>query len=304
MSASIASAAARRPLRIRCSTPLALDLDTPEDLAAAARLLDPVFDRQVWAEIGDAKEEIVLGTKRVKTRAYCSWFGFRGPDQQKLVANLSGGERNRLHLAKLLKQGANVLLLDEPSNDLDVETLRALDDLVTQGKVRYIGVSTWPAWLTVEAIHISERLGLNRFVSEQPPYNFLDRRAENTIIPMCQRYGLAVLPWSPLAGGILTGKYNEGIPKGTRAERDGYGWIRERITPDRIAIVDMLASVARGLGLTTAQLAIAWVLRNKGVTSALMGASKVAHIEDILGVANSAPISSEELAAIEGTLAG
>jgi ATP-binding cassette ChvD family protein len=85
-------------------------------------------DRQVWAEIGDAMEEIRLGTQRVKTRAYCSWFGFRGADQQKQVGNLSGGERNRVHLAKLLRTGGNLLLLDEPTNDLDVNTLRALED--------------------------------------------------------------------------------------------------------------------------------------------------------------------------------
>jgi len=85
-------------------------------------------DQQVWAEIGDALEEIRLGNQRVKTRAYSSWFGFRGPDQQKMVGNLSGGERNRVHLAKLLRTGGNLLLLDEPTNDLDVNSLRALED--------------------------------------------------------------------------------------------------------------------------------------------------------------------------------
>ena len=88
--------------------------------------------RQVWAEIGDAREEIVLGKNRVKTRAYCSWFGFRGADQQKLVGRLSGGERNRVHLAKLLRRGGNLLLLDEPTNDLDVNTLRALEEALLE----------------------------------------------------------------------------------------------------------------------------------------------------------------------------
>ncbi len=82
----------------------------------------------VWAEIGGGEEEIVFGSRRVNTRAYCSWFGFRGPDQQKLVGTLSGGERNRVHLAKLLRTGGNLLLLDEPTNDLDVNTLRALEE--------------------------------------------------------------------------------------------------------------------------------------------------------------------------------
>jgi ATPase subunit of ABC transporter with duplicated ATPase domains len=85
-------------------------------------------ERQVWAEIGEGKEEILLGRERIKTRAYCSWFGFRGADQQKRVGDLSGGERNRVHLAKLLRRGGNLLLLDEPTNDLDVHTLRALEE--------------------------------------------------------------------------------------------------------------------------------------------------------------------------------
>jgi energy-dependent translational throttle protein EttA len=111
-------------------------------------------ERQVWAEIGDGLEEIRLGNKRVKTRAYCSWFGFRGPDQQKLVGNLSGGERNRVHLAKLLRTGGNLLLLDEPTNDLDVNTLRALEDALL-GFVGSAVVVTHDRWfLDRVATHI------------------------------------------------------------------------------------------------------------------------------------------------------
>ena len=87
------------------------------------------------------------------------------------------------------------------------ETLRALDDLVTSGKVMYIGTTTYPAWFLMEGLAVSEKYGFTRFVSEQPPYNLLDRRAENELIPLCQKYGLSVIPWSPLAGGILTGRY-------------------------------------------------------------------------------------------------
>ena len=82
----------------------------------------------VWQEISGGNEEIELGKRMVNSRAYCSWFGFRGPDQQKPVGQLSGGERNRVHLAKMLKSGANLILLDEPTNDLDVDTLRALEE--------------------------------------------------------------------------------------------------------------------------------------------------------------------------------
>lgn len=89
------------------------------------------------------------------------------------------------------------------------ETLRAFDDLVRAGKVRYIGSSTHPAWMVMEALAISERYALARYVSEQPPYNLLDRRIENELIPVCQKYGLAALPWAPLAHGVLTGKHPE-----------------------------------------------------------------------------------------------
>jgi sulfate-transporting ATPase len=89
-------------------------------------------DRPVWQEIGDGYEEMKIGRKAVKTRSYCTWFGFRGPDQQKLVGRLSGGERNRVHLAKLLRTGGNLLLLDEPTNDLDVNTLRALEEALLE----------------------------------------------------------------------------------------------------------------------------------------------------------------------------
>ena len=103
------------------------------------------------------------------------------------------------------------------------ETLRAFDDLVRSGKVLYIGCSTHPAWMVMEALAVSERHGLARYVSEQPPYNLLDRRIENELIPLCQKYGLAILPWSPLAGGILAGRYAAGgdSPKDSRAARWG-----------------------------------------------------------------------------------
>ena len=103
------------------------------------------------------------------------------------------------------------------------ETLRALDDLVHSGKVVYIGCSTHPAWMVMEALAVSERQNLARYVSEQPPYNLLDRRVENELVPLCQKYGMAILPWSPLAGGMLAGRYPPGAeyPSDSRATRSG-----------------------------------------------------------------------------------
>ena len=103
------------------------------------------------------------------------------------------------------------------------ETLRAFDDLIHAGKVLYIGASTHPAWMVMEALSTSERYGLNRYISEQPPYNLLDRRIERELLPMCQTYGIGVIPWSPLGGGLLTGKYRKGTPRpeGARYEKEG-----------------------------------------------------------------------------------
>src|ERR1700736_583367 len=99
----------------------------------------------------------------------------------------------------------------EPTTPID-ETLRALDDLIRAGKVRYIGTSTFGAWQVVEALWASKELGLNRFVSEQPPYNILDRRIERELVPMAQTFGIGLVPWSPIAGGLLSGKYRRGQP--------------------------------------------------------------------------------------------
>src|SRR5258706_8263348 len=126
------------------------------------------------------------------------------------------GGASRYHIIKACEDSLQRLQTDHidlyqlhrsPLNHPQDETLRAFDDLIRAGKVRYVGCSTHPAWLVMEALSISERYGLNRYISEQPPYNLLDRRIENELVPLCQKYGLAILPWSPLAMGILAGRY-------------------------------------------------------------------------------------------------
>ncbi len=163
------------------------------------------------------------------------------------------------------------------------ETLRALDDLVRQGKVRYIGCSTFPAWMVMEALAISKRLCLTRFVTEQPPYNLLDRRIENELVPLAQRYSLGLLPWSPLAMGILAGRYANAhdFPKNSRALRIGSIYA-ERVTDQAIAAGNKIIPIAKEHGLTPSQLALLWVKDQPAVTSPIIGPRTEAHLDDAL----------------------
>lgn len=169
--------------------------------------------------------------------------------------------------------------------DFDVpqeESLAALDLLVNQGKVRYTACSTHPAWRTVEALWISEKHHYPKFICEQPPYNLLDRRIENEIIPMCQAYNLGIITWSPLAQGILACRYRDAkdLPKGSRGTlKDVYA---ERITQRGIEVGLGLAKRATEKGCTVAQLAIAWVLGQPGITGAIIGPRNMEQFEDLL----------------------
>jgi aryl-alcohol dehydrogenase-like predicted oxidoreductase len=164
------------------------------------------------------------------------------------------------------------------------ETLRALDDLVRQGKVRYIGSSSFPAWMVMEALAISERYNLAPLVTEQPPYNLLDRRIENELVPMALRYHLSLLPWSPLANGILAGRYESAdqLPEGSRASR--LGFISARVTPRSLKAYQEFALVAQDLDVTPAQLALLWLLNQPAVTAPIIGPRTEAHLDDLLPV--------------------
>lgn len=189
-------------------------------------------------------------------------------------------------LRRLQTDHIDLYQLHRPSLTIPVdETLRAFDDLIRAGKVRYIGCSTYPAWMVMEALAVSERYGLARYISEQPPYNLLDRRVENELIPLCQKYGLAVLPWSPLAGGILAGLYppDGQIPEGSRATRAGE-FFRVRVTRKGREVAAKVGEMAQARGLTTAQLALLWVKDQPGVTSPIIGPRTMTHLEEAIAV--------------------
>lgn len=166
------------------------------------------------------------------------------------------------------------------------EVARAMDDLVHQGKVLYWGTSEWEAYQIAEVYSACREFGLVPPSMEQPQYNLFHRkRVEDHIMPLARDLGLGLTTFSPLYFGILTGKYNEGIPAGSRASHEDMAWLRERITPERIAIVRQLTALAQELGLTTSQLAIAWVLRRKEVSSVITGASRLEQLDENLAAA-------------------
>jgi 1-deoxyxylulose-5-phosphate synthase len=191
-------------------------------------------------------------------------------------------------LRRLQTDRIDLYQLHRPSSTIPQdETLRAFDDLVRAGKVLYVGCSTHPAWQVMEALSISERLGIVRYVSEQPPYNLLDRRVENELVPLCQKHGLGILPWSPLAGGILAGRYPPGqaLPEGSRGQRSGE-MFRERISDRGREVAARVAEMARERGMTGAQLALLWVKDQPGVTAPIVGPRTMEHVESFLAVLN------------------
>jgi aryl-alcohol dehydrogenase-like predicted oxidoreductase len=165
------------------------------------------------------------------------------------------------------------------------EVLRTFDDLIRAGKVRYIGCSTHPAWMVMEALAISEKYHLARYISEQPPYNLLDRRIENELIPLCQKHNLAVLPWSPLAGGILAGRYpvDGQVSEDSRAARPNEIF-QARVTRKGREVAAKVAKMAKERGMTLPQLALLWVKDQPGVTSPIVGPRTTVHLEEALPV--------------------
>jgi aryl-alcohol dehydrogenase-like predicted oxidoreductase len=176
--------------------------------------------------------------------------------------------------------------IHRPEADTDIdETLGALTDLVRGGKVRYIGSSTFPASQIVEAQWVARERGRERFVCEQPPYSILVRGVENDVLPTCQRYGMGVIPWSPLAGGWLTGRYRAGseLPTSHRAERiPGRYDMSLPGNQRKLEAADALARVADDAGISLIKMALAFVIRHPAVTAAIIGPRTMEHLESQL----------------------
>ena len=201
---------------------------------------------------------------------------------------------SRLHIMRAVEDSLQRLGMDyidlyqthrpDMSVPLD-ETLRALDDLVRQGKVRYIGSSTAPAWHVMEAVMTSEMKGYACFVTEQSPYNLLDRRIENELVPMCQRHGLGLLCWSPMAMGMLAGRYSTAASPAAESRVVKRGGIyADRVSPRAVEVAERFVALAAKAGMSAAQLAVTWVKDQPGITAALIGPRTLDQLTTLLPV--------------------
>jgi len=247
----------------------------------------------VGKALRDRRDKVVLATK----------VHFKVGDDPNDEGN------SRLHILKACDDSLRRLQTDyidlyqihRPSMEIPVdETLGALTDLVRAGKVRYIGCSTHPAWLVMEALAVSERLHLARYVSEQPPYNLLDRRIENELIPLALRYQLAIMPWAPLAQGVLAGRYpaNQPFAADSRAERLKGSIYAERVTSRGVEAGAKFAAIADRFGKPPGQLALTWCKDQPGITSPIVGPRTSEQLQQLLPVLEMS-LSAEERSACD-----
>ena len=228
----------------------------------------------VIKKLGWMRSDIVISSK--------VFWGGDGPNDTGL---------SRKHIYEACRKSLKRLQLDyldlffchrpDPNTPIE-ETVRAMDDLVHQGLVLYWGTSEWSAADIMRAHGVAKELGLTPPQMEQPQYNMLHReRVEKESLPLYREIGLGTTIWSPLASGLLSGKYNAGVPPGSRASLDDYRWLREEvITPANIEKVKALEPIAKELGCTMAQLALAWSRKNDDVSTVMTGATKPEQVEE------------------------
>ncbi|MBU1662832.1 MAG: aldo/keto reductase [Chloroflexi bacterium] len=183
----------------------------------------------------------------------------------------------------------------DPDTPLD-EVVYIMNTLIQQGKILYWGTSEWTAAQISQACGAARQYNLIPPSMEQPQYNMFHRkRVEDELAPICKELGIGLTTFSPLFFGILTGKYNDGIPEGSRASLENMAWMKENLTPERIAVVRGLGVMAADLGITQAQLSIAWLLRRKVVSSVITGATRLSQLEDNLAAAEAVDLLSGDV---------
>jgi aryl-alcohol dehydrogenase-like predicted oxidoreductase len=233
------------------------------------------------------------------TKLYFSVNGDRGLSREQVLKQID------LSLARLRTDYVDLYQCHRYDEDTPLEeTMEALTEVVRQGKARYLGFSEWTADQIRAALAMVPRV--EKFVSSQPQYSILHRVPEREVIPLCKENGISQIVWSPLAQGALTGKYSPGEepPAGTRAASQQMGWSMDSYRDDDVLeAVQRLVPIAEGLGVTMAQLALAWVLREENVASAIVGASRPEQVEENAG-ASGIELDDATLQAIDDAVAG
>jgi len=232
------------------------------------------------------------------TKLYFPMNGDRGLSREQVLKQIDAS------LARLRTDYVDLYQCHRYDRDTPLEeTMEALTEVVRQGKVRYLGFSEWTADQIRAALALVPRV--EKFVSSQPQYSLLYRVPEREVIPLCKENGISQIVWSPLAQGTLTGKYRPGeeAPAGTRAASHQMGWAMDRFRDDDVLrAVQRLAPIAEGLGITMAQLSLAWVLREENVASAIIGASRPEQVEENAG-ASGIELDEATLQAIDDAVA-
>ena len=235
------------------------------------------------------REELVISSK-------VFFPTFEGPNGRGL---------SRKHITESVHASLNRLNLDyvdlyfchrhDPDTTVE-EVVQTMDILVRQGKILYWGTSEWDVLHLTQAIMFARANGLIPPVMEQSRYHLMHRsHVENDLAPLCQEFGIGLTAFSPLNNGILSGKYNDGIPEGSRASQEDLGWVLERITPAAVEKVRQLTDLAGELDATTAQMALAWVLRRKEVSSVITGATRLEQLDENLAAAEFTGQLSDDL---------
>ena len=256
---------------------------------------EETFGQLLRSDLAPHRDELVISTKA----GYLMWPGPYGEwgSRKHLLASLD---------QSLLRMGLEYVDIfyhhrPDPETPLE-ETMGALDHVVRSGKALYVGVSSYSAEQTRQAAKTLRSLGTPCLI-HQPRYSMFDRWIENGLLTVLGEEGMGCIVFSPLAQGLLTDKYLKGIPADSRAAKP-HGFLkREQVTVDKLDKVRRLQELAQARGQTLAQMALAWVLRHPGVNSALIGASRVAHIDDAVGALQNLGLTGEELQNIERILA-
>jgi aryl-alcohol dehydrogenase-like predicted oxidoreductase len=248
-------------------------------------------ERMLGAAIGTRRHEVVIATK-VGNRMGPSLID-AGLSRRHILAAVEGS------LTRLGTDYIDLYLVHKVDTVTPFEeTIEALEDLVRQGKVRYVGFSNWPAWMAATALGVQRARGWSRFRAAEMYYSLVGRDLEHEIVPLCLDAGVGVMVWSPLAGGFLSGKYSRSNPKGESGDRLGGFDILPFDRERGYQVVDLLQTLAATRGASPAQIALAWLLTRPAVCSILVGASRLSQLDDNLNAVN-ITLDANELAQLD-----